>query len=83
MTRQLIPQVGFAWTIRICAFLIFALLASSNLTISSYLVHGSKSFSLAKFFKPLRELNFVIFCLAVFFFYCKGQPLLDHEDRLT
>ena len=74
MARQLIPQIGFAWTIRSCAFLILGLLALANLTISSNLTHGQKPFKLSKFFRPLGETNFLIFCISIFFLYCKYCP---------
>lgn len=83
MARQLIPQVGFAWTIRICAFLILGLLILANLTIRSNLAHGGKPFKFTNFVRPLLELKFFTFCFAVFFLYCECCPyILDQVGRL-
>jgi hypothetical protein len=35
MVVHLIPEVGFGWALRICAFLILALLIFANLTVRS------------------------------------------------
>ncbi|KAJ5814699.1 hypothetical protein N7474_006476 [Penicillium riverlandense] len=60
MVTQLIPKVGFAWTMRICAFMILALLGVSNLTVRSRLQHRRKPFHILNFLKPLTELRFVL-----------------------
>ena len=73
MVQHLIPQVGFGWTMRICAFLILALLVFASLTITSSLQHAPRSFDIADFVRPLREANFVFMCIASFFLYCKYQ----------
>ncbi|KAF9884683.1 hypothetical protein FE257_001376 [Aspergillus nanangensis] len=69
MVQHLLPQVGFGWTMRICAFLILGLLIIANLTISSNLRHAPRPFSAMHYFGPLRELNFVMLCTASFFMY--------------
>lgn len=71
MVTNLLPKVGFAWAIRICAFLILFLLIITNLTISSNLEHRRKPFKLAKHLRPMREFNYLIMCAASFFMYCK------------
>ncbi|GIC93061.1 uncharacterized protein Aud_009540 [Aspergillus udagawae] len=67
--QHLLPQVGFGWTMRICAFLILGLLVIANLTISSNLRHAPRPFSVMHYLGPLRELNFGILCTATFFMY--------------
>lgn len=70
MALHLMPQVGFAWAIRICAFLILFLLVITNMTISSNLQHRRKPFQISNFLRPLLEANYIIMCLASFFLYC-------------
>jgi MFS family permease len=70
MAVHLMPQVGFPWAIRICAFLVLFLLIITNLTISSNLEHRRKPFKVSDFVRPMRELNYIIMCLASFFLYC-------------
>ncbi|EAW15403.1 putative monocarboxylate transporter [Aspergillus fischeri NRRL 181] len=69
MVQHLLPQVGFGWTMRICAFLILGLLVIANLTISSYFRHAPRPFSVMHYLGPLRALNFGILCTASFFMY--------------
>ena len=71
MVVHLLPQVGFGWTMRICAFLILGLLIITNLTISSYLQHTPRPFKLSHYIRPLREINFLLMCICSFFLYCK------------
>ncbi|KAJ5963702.1 uncharacterized protein N7479_003578 [Penicillium vulpinum] len=69
MVQHLLPQVGFGWTMRICAFLILGLLVIANLTISSNFPHTPRPFSVMRYLGPLQELNFGILCTASFFMY--------------
>ncbi|EKV04977.1 Major facilitator superfamily domain, general substrate transporter [Penicillium digitatum] len=69
MVQHLLPQVGFGWTMRICAFMILGLLVIANLTISSNFSHAPRPFSVVRYLGPLRELNFGILCTASFFMY--------------
>ncbi|KAB8258846.1 major facilitator superfamily domain-containing protein [Aspergillus pseudonomiae] len=69
MVQHLIPQVGFAWTMRICAFLVLAMMIFANLTISSSLVHHPRPFKTSDYTRPLRELNFCVLAAACFFLY--------------
>ncbi|GIJ92456.1 hypothetical protein Asppvi_011438 [Aspergillus pseudoviridinutans] len=66
---HLLPQAGFGWTMRICAFLILGLLVIANVTIFSNLRHAPHPFSVMHYLGPLRELNFGILCTASFFMY--------------
>lgn len=69
MVSHLIPQVGFPWAMRICAFLILFMLSISNLTLRSRLVHTPKSVSIISFLRPLKELRFVVTVAACFCFF--------------
>ncbi|KAJ5174344.1 MFS transporter asaE [Penicillium canariense] len=69
MVTKLIPQVGFPWAMRICAFLILALLAVSNLTLKSRLTHTKKPFDIMNFVRPLKDLKFVVTVAACFCFF--------------
>jgi hypothetical protein len=70
MVIHLMPKVSFPWAIRACAFLILGLLIITNLTILSNLQHRRKPFRISNHLRPLRELNFIIMCIASFFMYC-------------
>ncbi|KAB5566226.1 major facilitator superfamily transporter [Coniochaeta sp. 2T2.1] len=69
MLIKLIPQVGFGWAIRICAFLILALLIWANLAVRSRIPPTRRPFQLMAFVKPLTELPFALLTAAIFFFY--------------
>ncbi|KXX78516.1 putative transporter MCH4 [Madurella mycetomatis] len=69
MLIHLIPRVGFGWAIRICAFLILALLAWANLTLRSRIPPSKRPFRLKAFVSPLGELPFALLTAAVFLFY--------------
>ncbi|KAJ5505618.1 Major facilitator superfamily domain general substrate transporter [Penicillium expansum] len=69
MVQHLLPQVGFGWTMRICAFMILGLLIIANLAISSNLSHAPRPFSVMHYLGPLREVNFGILCTASFLMY--------------
>ncbi|KAJ5259491.1 MFS transporter asaE [Penicillium angulare] len=69
MVSQLIPQVGFGWAMRICAFLILFMLGIANLTLKSRLPHVKKPFKIWNFFKPLTDIKFVVTVAAAFCFF--------------
>ncbi|KIW91957.1 uncharacterized protein Z519_06939 [Cladophialophora bantiana CBS 173.52] len=73
MVSRLIPQVGFGWTMRICAFLILFLLIIANLTIRPYYPPRPHKVTGAELIKPLTEIPFVLlltgFCIFSFGFY--------------
>lgn len=73
MVSRLIPEVGFGWTMRICAFLILFLLIIANLTIRPYYPPRPHKVTKAEFIKPLTEIPFVLlligFCIFSFGFY--------------
>lgn len=69
MVIQLIPQVGFGWTMRICAFLILALLIFANFTLRSRLPPSKRPFQIMAFVRPLSEPTTALLGAAIFFFY--------------
>ena len=73
MIIHLIPEVGFGWTMRICAFLILALLILANLTVRSRIPPTRRPFSAMAFVRPLSSPSFSILAAAVFFFYCESS----------
>jgi MFS family permease len=76
MVQHLIPQIGFGWTMRTCAFLILAFLTFALLTVRSNLEHKPTPFGLMQYVRPLRETNFAILTGASFLMYCmlEGEP---------
>jgi dipeptide/tripeptide permease len=74
MVIELLPKVGFGWTMRICAFLMLALLAYANFTVRSRMKPRPKPFKFMTLVNPLKERTFVLLTASIFFFYCK--PLL-------
>lgn len=73
MVVNLIPEVGFGWAIRICAFLILALLIFANLTVRSRITPTKRPFRLLDFVRPLKEPSFSLLAGAIFFFYCQSK----------
>ena len=73
MIIHLLPEVGFGWTLRICAFLILALLVFANLTVRSRIAPTKRPFSAVAFVRPLKVPSFALLTAAVFFFYCKSS----------
>lgn len=71
MVIKLIPEVGFGWAMRICAFLILALLIFANLTVRSRIAPTKRPFKPMAFITPLKEPPFALLTGAIFFFYCK------------
>lgn len=69
MIIHLIPEVGFGWALRICAFLILTLLIFANLTVRSRIAPTKRPFSVWAFFRPLKVPSFSLLAAAVFFFY--------------
>jgi len=73
MVVHLIPEVGFGWAMRICVFLILALLVFANFTLRSRLAPTKRPFSPRAFVRPLREPSFLLLTAAIFFFYCESN----------
>lgn len=69
MVDKLVAQHGFAWAMRISAFLILGLLVFANLTVKSRLRPTIKPWSIMEFVDPFRELPFVLVVVAAFLFF--------------
>jgi MFS family permease len=69
MVTHLIPEVGFPWAMRICAFLILFMLGISNLTLKSRLPPSKRPVSLVNFVRPLKEIKFVLTVAGSFCFF--------------
>ncbi|CAI7655009.1 unnamed protein product [Penicillium glandicola] len=69
MLIHLIPEVGFPWAMRICAFLILALLSFANATMRSRVPPTKRPFEIMALFRPFKERTFLLLTAAVFFFY--------------
>ena len=69
LVQNLIPKIGFPWTMRVSAFLILALLIVANLTVKSRLAPSPKPFSFMAFVKPLGEPTFALLTLGAFFIF--------------
>jgi hypothetical protein len=72
MIINLLPRIGFGWTIRCCAFLIMALLLFANYALTSRIKPQRRPISAMAFIRPLREPAFALWTVSVFFFYCKS-----------
>ena len=60
MVSRLVVEVGFGWTMRICAFLILALLIVANLFIKSRIPPHPRPVKLLDFIMPLTEPAFAL-----------------------
>lgn len=69
MVTKLIVQIHFAWTMRVCAFLILGLLIIANLTVKSRLSPKPRKLDVMEFVRPLKEPAFALVCIASFFFF--------------
>lgn len=69
MVTKLIPKIGFGWTMRVCGFLILALMTIANLTVKSRLPPRPKPFHIKQFTRPLKELPYLLTVLGSFFFF--------------
>ncbi|KAK1240371.1 hypothetical protein MKX07_004399 [Trichoderma sp. CBMAI-0711] len=69
MVNQLIPTIGFGWTMRACAFLMLGLLIITNLTVRSRLRPQPKNFGIAAFFTTFKDPPFLLLALAAFFYF--------------
>lgn len=66
MVERMIPQVGFGWAMRTCAFLMLFLLIIANLTIRSRLHHQPRPVHIMDFIRPLGEGAFALTVTAAF-----------------
>ena len=69
MVERMVPEVGFGWAMRTCAFLILFLCIIANLTIKSRIPPVKRPFRFMDFVDPLFELPFLLTSIASFLFY--------------
>jgi len=69
MVPRLIKEVGFPWTMRICAFVILGMLIITNLTVKSRLSPRPQKIDVMEFIRPLKQTSFSLLCIASFFFF--------------
>lgn len=69
MVDKLVDEVGFAWAMRISAFLILGLLIYANLTIKSRIPPNPRPWSIREFIDPLKEIPFLLVVSASFLFF--------------
>jgi MFS family permease len=60
MVSRLVVEVGFGWTMRICAFLVLGLLIIANLFIKSRIPPHPRPVKLVDFVMPLTEPTFAL-----------------------
>ena len=69
MVSELIPKIGFPWTMRAAAFLILGLLVIANCTVKSRLTPHPRKLVIMEFIRPLKEPAFALICVASFMFF--------------
>ena len=69
MISQLIPRIGFPWTMRAVAFMILGMLTIANLSLKSRLKHVPKPFRVMEFVSNYKEIRFALVSMASFFFF--------------
>ncbi|PGH04356.1 hypothetical protein GX51_03515 [Blastomyces parvus] len=82
MVARLVPRVGFAWTMRICAFLILGLCIVIMLTVKSRLPPQPRPFKFKEFVTPFTEMPFLFTTagawLSFFGFYIPFTFIVSH-----
>ncbi|RMZ85800.1 hypothetical protein DV737_g383, partial [Chaetothyriales sp. CBS 132003] len=69
MVQKLIPEVGFGWSMRICAFLILGLMIVANITVVSRLPPQPRAVSWRDFVMPFTELPFFLLSFGSFLMF--------------
>ncbi|KAJ3528867.1 hypothetical protein NMY22_g9234 [Coprinellus aureogranulatus] len=77
--RQLIPRVGFPWTIRILGFMIVATLGFSNLTLARRLPPKNMPGGIFNV-RVFRSLAFTVYCLSAFVCFLGIYTVLTYID---
>ncbi|OCT47777.1 hypothetical protein CLCR_03639 [Cladophialophora carrionii] len=79
MVEKLIPQVGFGWTMRICAFMVLVLMVMGNLTLKSRIPPMPKPVRAMDIVKPFLEGDFALLALGSFLTFL-GESLQYHRS---
>ncbi|KAF2819870.1 MFS general substrate transporter [Ophiobolus disseminans] len=69
MATHLIPNVGFAWTMRAIAFLILGLCIVASLTVTSRLPPKPRPLRLKVFIEPFKETRVILVTVSSFLFF--------------
>jgi MFS family permease len=80
MVNHLLPKIGFAWTMRVCAFLVLGLWVIVVATISSNIPHKRREFNFRKYLHAFKEPNFIILFVFFFFLYCENPHPPEEES---
>lgn len=68
MVTRLIREVGYAWAMRACAFMILGLLVITNLTVRAYHPPRPQKFTRDMLLRPFKEVEFVLVATGFFLF---------------
>lgn len=69
MASHLIPEIGFAWAMRTIAFMLFALLVTATLTVTSRVPTSPRPLRLKVIFEPFTDSRFVVLTISSFTFF--------------
>ncbi len=69
MASHLIPEIGYAWTLRTFGFMILALMAIAAVTVKSRLPPRPRPFRLHVFVEPWKDTKFVLVTLSGFLYF--------------
>ena len=76
MVERLNSEVGYGWTMRICAFLILALTVIVNLTVVSRIPPQPRPVKVMDFIVPYKELRFSLLAFGSFLMFFGRSPWL-------
>ncbi|THH29088.1 hypothetical protein EUX98_g5102 [Antrodiella citrinella] len=79
VARNLIPKVGFAWTMRILGFIQLGALITTNLTLARRLPINPSTSSLIDL-RAFREPAYTVYCAAVFLGFLGFTTLMTYID---
>ena len=74
MVERLSSEVGYGWTMRICAFLILALTVIVNLTVVSRIPPAPRPVKIMDFIMPYKELRFSLLAFGSFLMFFGKLP---------
>ncbi|KAJ9653199.1 hypothetical protein H2198_007610 [Neophaeococcomyces mojaviensis] len=69
VVSRMIPETGFPWAMRTCAFIILGLMIFANFAVSSRVPPMKRKFELMAFVRPFTEVPFALVTTATFLFY--------------
>ncbi|KAJ3559189.1 hypothetical protein NPX13_g9569 [Xylaria arbuscula] len=69
LMSQLIPKIGFPWTVRILGFIVLLFCGMASFTVKSRLPPQPKPFHIAELIAPFKEVRFALVLIGAFFFF--------------